>query len=102
MSETDVPEPPPTPDTEPPQTSPARPLLYRCLSVVLALPFAITYVLLTAAFGPGFGAACSAAIVVGTFLLRRGSKKPIVGALAVGAAIAFVLFGTCLIIISKS
>jgi hypothetical protein len=35
-------------------------------------------------------------------LLRRENKKPIVGALAVGAAIAFVLQGTCLLIIAKS
>jgi hypothetical protein len=36
------------------------------------------------------------------FLLRRDKKKPIIGALAVGAAIAFALYGTCLIIIAKS
>lgn len=93
-------EPPAEPTPAP--TSSGRPLLYGCLSVVLALPFGIAYILLTAAFGLGGGAACAAAVVVGMFLLRRDNKKPIVGAFAVGAAIAFVLYGTCLIIIAKS
>jgi hypothetical protein len=44
----------------------------------------------------------AAAVVIGMFLLRRDKKKPIIGALAVGAAIAFALYGTCLIIIAKS
>jgi 4-diphosphocytidyl-2C-methyl-D-erythritol kinase len=70
--------------------------------VVLALPFGIVYILLTAAFGLGGGAAAAAAVVIGMFLLRRDNKKPIVGAFAVGAAIAFALYGTCLIIIAKS
>jgi hypothetical protein len=70
--------------------------------VVLALPFGIAYILLTAAFGMAGGAACAAAIVIGMFLLRRETKKPIMGAFAVGAAIAFVLYGTCFIIIAKS
>jgi hypothetical protein len=34
--------------------------------------------------------------------VRRENKKPIVGALAVGAVIALVLQGTCLLIIAKS
>jgi hypothetical protein len=116
MSESDLPEsapePPREPAPEPPvestlestpaQTSSARPLLYGCLSVVFALPFGIIYILLTAAFGLAGGAACAAAIVIGMFVLRGGAKKPIIGALAVGAAIAFVLHGTCLIIIAKS
>jgi len=41
-------------------------------------------------------------LVVGLFFVRRANNKPIVGALAVGAAIAFVLQGTCLLIIAKS
>ena len=101
------PEPPPepgvpAPEATPPTTSSARPLLYGCLSVALALPFGVVYVLLTAAFGLGAGAACAAAVVLGMFLLRRGNKRPIVGAFALGAAIAFALYGTCLLIIAKS
>jgi hypothetical protein len=92
----------PAPEATPPTTSSARPLLYGCLSVVLALPFGIVYILLTAAFGLGGGAAAAAAVVLGMFLLRRDNKKPIVGAFAVGAAIAFALYGTCLLIIAKS
>jgi len=112
MSEQDPPEstpeptppatPEPTADAKPAPAPSARPLFYGCLSVVLALPFGLAYILLTAAFGLGGGAACAAAIVLGMFLLRRDNKKPIIGALAVGAAIAFVLHGTCLIIIAKS
>ena len=99
-----------SPPTPPPQSS-AHTLLYGCLSIVFALPFGIVYILLTAAFGLGGGAACAAAIVLGMFLFRRDKpaswppssrKRPIIGALAVGAAIAFVLYGTCLIIIAKS
>ena len=96
------PIPEPTPESIPARTSSVRPLLYGCLSVVLALPFGIAYVFLSAAFGMGAGAACAAAIVVGMFLLRRNTKKPVMGALAAGAAIAFVLYGTCSIIIAKS
>ena len=95
MSENDQPEVTPT-------TSSARPLVYGCLAVVLAVPFGIAYVMLTAAFGLGGGAACAAAIVIGMFVLRRGNKKPIVGAFALGAAIAFALYGTCLMIIANS
>jgi len=122
MSDSDLPEPPPEPTPEqvpepaPPGEAPLEPtpappappqssghtLLYGCLSVLFALPFGIAYILLTAAFGLGGGAACAAAVVLGMFLLRRDKKKPIIGALAVGAAIAFVLYGTCLIIIAKS
>ncbi len=115
MSESDLPEPTPEPALEPapealverkPEALPApkssaRPLLYGCLGVALALPFGILYVVLAAAFGPAGSAACAAAIVIGMFVLRQGTKRPIVGSLAVGAAVAFVLFGTCLIIISQ-
>ena len=73
-----------SPPTPPPQSS-AHTLLYGCLSIVFALPFGIVYILLTAAFGLGGGAACSAA-------MKRACR----------AAIAFVLYGTCLIIIAKS
>jgi hypothetical protein len=123
MTESNPPEPPPEPTPEPaseptpepppdlpPEQPPPTPqpqssghtLLYGCLSILFALPFGIAYILLSAAFGLGGGAACAAAIVLGMFLLRRDQKKPIVGALAVGAAIAFALYGTCLIIIAKS
>jgi len=120
MSDSDLPEPPPEPTPEttaeptaepaaepaseatPKSPSSGHTLLYGCLSVLFALPFGIAYILLTAAFGLGGGAACAAAVVLGMFLLRRDKKKPIIGALAVGAAIAFVLYGTCLIIIAKS
>lgn len=103
-----LPEPIGEPSVEPalePKAAPsssARSLLYGCLSVVLALPFGVAYVLLTAAFGMAGGAACAAAIVIGMFVLRRETKKPIMGAFAVGAAIAFALYGTCFIIIAKS
>lgn len=115
MSEPDPPETPeprpeptaaptPEPALEPKPTSPSsgRTLLYGCLSVAFAVPFGIVYLLITAAFGLAAGAACAAAIVVGMFVLRRDAKHPIIGTLAVGAAIAFVVHGTCLLIIAKS
>lgn len=94
-------------EPNPPETTPERPssrrsLLYGCLSLLLALPFGILYILLTAGLGFVAGPISSAAVVVGMFLLRRSNKQPIVGALAVAAAIAFVVQGTCLIIIAKS
>jgi len=97
-------EPTPEPALEPKPTSPSsgRTLLYGCLSLAFAVPFGIVYLLLTAAFGLAAGAACAAAIVLGMFVLRREAKQPIIGTLAVGAAIAFAVHGTCLLIIAKS
>ncbi len=80
----------------------ARPLLYGCLSVLFAVPFAILNILFVVPFGPIGGTICAAVLVIGLFFVRRENKKPIVGALAVGAAIAFVLQGTCFLIIAKS
>jgi len=98
MSEPSVPE--TTPEPERPTSS--RSLLYGCLSVLFAVPFAILYILLVASLGMVAGPISAAVVVVVLFLLRRENKKPIVGALAVGAVIAFVLQGTCLLIIAKS
>jgi len=111
MSEGDLPEPPLSPPPpappQPPeakreQPSTGRSLLYGCLSVVFAVPFAILNILFFVPFGPVGGTICAILLVVGMFLVRRENKKPIIGALAVGAAIAFVLQGTCLLIIAKS
>jgi len=108
MSEADTPEPnaaatpPPPPPPEGPLSPPGRPLLYGCLSILFAVPFAILNILLFVPFGPIGGTICAAVLVVGLFFVRRANNKPIVGALAVGAAIAFVLQGTCLLIIAKS
>ena len=96
-----APDQPPSPPTPQPQSS-GHTLLYGCLSIVFALPFGIAYLMLSGAFGLAGGAASAAALVVGMFLVRRNNKRPIIGALAVGAAIAFALYGTCLIIIAKS
>jgi multisubunit Na+/H+ antiporter MnhB subunit len=98
MSEPNLPE--ATPEPQSPPSS--RTLLYGCLSVLLAVPFAVVNILLTAGLGIVAGPISAAVVVVVMFLLRRENKKPIVGALAVGAAIAFVLQGTCLLIIAKS
>jgi len=52
MSEADTPEPnaaatpPPPPPPEGPLSPPGRPLLYGCLSVLFAVPFAILNILL--------------------------------------------------------
>jgi hypothetical protein len=77
-------------------------VLYGCLSVLFAVPFAILNILFVLPFGPIGGTICAAVLVVGLFFVRRENKKPIVGALAVGAAIAFVLQGTCLLIIANA
>lgn len=98
MSEPNIPA--PTPEPRSPQSN--RSLLYGCLSVVLAVPFAIVNILLTAALGIVAGPISAAVVVVVLFLVRRENKKPIIGALAVGAVIALVLQGTCLLIIAKS
>ena len=83
----------PVPEPVPERPASNRPLLYGCLSVLLAVPFGILYILLTAGLGIVAGPISAAAIVVGMFLLRRENKRPIVGALAVAAAIAFVRAG---------
>ena len=104
MSEADTPEPnaaaTPPPPPEGPLSPPGRPLLYGCLSVLFAVPFAILNILFFVPFGPIAGTICAVVVVVGLFFVRRENKKPIVGAIAVGAAIAFVLQGTCLLIIA--
>lgn len=98
MSEPNLPE--TTPEPQSPTSS--HTLLYGCLSVLFAVPFAILYILLVASLGMIAGPISAVAVVVVLFLLRRKNEKPIIGALAVGAAIAFVVQGTCLIIIAKS
>jgi hypothetical protein len=94
--------------TEPTQPEPQRrevarkDFYYGCLGLLLALPFGILFLFLTASFGQTAGPIAAVAVVVGMFLWRRSTPKPFLGAAAIGAVIAFVVYGACMTIIFTS
>ena len=92
---------PPSPARDaPPGVKLAEVAARGCLGIVTFALAIVFFVILTASLNPLLGFVISTAAVGALFVIRkRSGPSPMLGAVAIGASIALLVYGTCTLIV---